>query len=127
MSLTFLENRQSGSVVRRHFGAQTMASAKLTIPAFIVLLSIGCSVGAQETGALKLPEDIAARSSLGDPNAKYQVEESRIGTRLERITVRRKNGPDEVYENTNVNSMWVTEENELGEIQNVRRWTINSW
>jgi len=46
---------------------------------------------------------------------------------LEQVTVRRKNGPDGVYKNPNVDSMWVTEDKELGEVQNVRRWTIGSW
>ena len=91
------------------------------------------------------PDDIAARSALGEPgdstdleqadpdaksfngDRKYYIEERRIGGRLERVTVRRKNGLDEVYENPEVDSMWVTEDKELGELQNVRRWTIGSW
>lgn len=97
----------------------------------------------QETEGLKLPEDIAARagqettdqeseeSSAGElslsDDRKYLIEERRVGGRLERVTVRRKNGLDEVYENPNVDSMWVTEDKELGEVQNVRRWTIGSW
>lgn len=97
----------------------------------------------QETEGLKLPEDIAVRAgqeatdqeseessaealSLSD-DRKYLIEERRVGGRLEQVTVRRKNGPDGVYKNPNVDSMWVTEDKELGEVQNVRRWTIGSW
>ena len=103
------------------------------------------TASAQQTEGLELPDDIAARSALGQPgdssdsedaepdvksfngDRKYYIEERRIGGRLERVTVRRKNGLDEVYENPEVDSMWVTEDKELGELQNVRRWTIGSW
>jgi hypothetical protein len=108
---------------------RTMTSTRIGMPALIFLLSIGCSVSAQETedDGLKLPEDIAARESTEDTDAKFQIEESRVGTRLDRVTVRRKNGPDGVYINSELDSMWVTEETELGEVPNVRRWTIGSW
>lgn len=100
---------------------------------------------AQQSEGLKLPEDIAAKSGRGVTDGetdsgvtneeqeaiaddrKYFIEERRIGGRLERVTVYRKNGLNEVYENPNVDSMWATEEKDLGEVQNVRRWTIGSW
>ena len=100
---------------------------------------------AQQSEGLKLPADIAAKSGKGVTDGeidsglaseeqeaiaddrKYFIEERRVGGRLERVTVYRKNGLNEVYENPNVDSMWVTEDKELGEVQNVRRWTIGSW
>ena len=62
-----------------------------------------------------------------DPVAKYTIEERRIGTRLERLTVHRNNGIDETYEVRKADSMSANEENELGEMPNVRRWTLGSW
>lgn len=104
-----------------------MTRVTISLSALFLLLSIGSPVGAQETEGLKLPEDIAARAVTEDSDAKFQVEENRIGTRLDRVTVRRKNGPDGIYINSGIDSMWVTEANELGELPNVRRWTIGSW
>lgn len=109
------------------------------------LLLIPSFLQAQQSEGLKLPEDIAAKSGNGVTDGeidsgvaseeqeavaddrKYFIEERRVGGRLERVTVYRKNGLNEVYENPNVDSMWVTEDKELGEVQNVRRWTIGSW
>ena len=62
-----------------------------------------------------------------DPVAKYTIEERRIGSRLERLTVHRNNGIDETYEVRKADSMSANEENELGEMPNVRRWTLGSW
>ncbi len=107
--------------------ARNMTRVTISLSALFLLLSIGSPVGAQETEGLKLPEDIAARAVTEDSDAKFQVEENRIGTRLDRVTVRRKNGPDGIYINSGIDSMWVTEANELGELPNVRRWTIGSW
>lgn len=109
------------------------------------LLLIPSFLQAQQSEGLKLPEDIAAKSGEGVTDGetdsgvtseeqeaiaddrKYFIEERRVGGRLERVTVYRKNGLNEVYENPNVDSMWGTEEKELGEVPNVRRWTIGSW
>lgn len=74
---------------------------------------------------LKLPADIAAESAAEKP--RYTVREWRIGGRLERVTVYRDNNLTEVYENREVDSMWLSEEKELGETPNLRRWTIGSW
>ena len=107
--------------------ARNMTRVTISLSALFLLLSIGSPVGAQETEGLKLPADIAARAVTEDSDAKFQVKENRIGTRLDRVTVRRKNGPDGIYINSGIDSMWVTEANELGELPNVRRWTIGSW
>ncbi len=116
----------------------------LTVIAVYLLLIPGF-LQAQQSEGLKLPEDIAEKSGKGVTDGefdsgvtseqqeaiaddrKYFIEERRVGGRLERVTVYRKNGLNEVYENPNVDSMWVTEDKELGEVQNVRRWTIGSW
>jgi len=103
-----------------------------------VLLASGMFVGlvclvlnspayaADDTEGLQLPADIAEKARTG-PAPKYTIEERRINGRLDRITLRRDNGIDEVYDNTNANSLWQTEDEELGETQNLRRWTIGSW
>jgi hypothetical protein len=78
--------------------------------------------GAAVGSGLELPDDIAEAAQ-----PRYTIEERRIGSRLERVTVHRNNGLDEVYENREVDSMWASEEKELGEVPNVRRWTIGSW
>ena len=84
-----------------------------------------------ETG-LKLPDDLAAQAENAEtaaegPPPKFEIEERRVGGRLERVTVKRANGIDEVYENKEIDSMFSKEENELGEVQNVRRWTLGTW
>jgi len=111
----------------------TQHSARhLTLVVAIVALGLAPLAWAEQSGGLKLPEDIAARadqqeSESVEPNRKFEIEERRIGGRLERVTVHRSNGIDEVYENREVNSMWLTEENQLGDVPNVRRWTLGTW
>lgn len=78
-------------------------------------------------GGLVLPEDLAAQQSDATGADKFVVEEQRVGTRLERVTVYRDNGIQEVYENREVDSMLGAEEKELGEVPNMRRWKIGSW
>lgn len=75
-----------------------------------------------ETDPLLIPEDLAV-----EQNGKVQFEELRIGGRLERLTVRHKNGVTEVYQNQRADSIWFAEENELGEPQNVRQWKLGGW
>ena len=98
----------------------------------IVMFAMAASLPLQaQTEGLKLPEDIAARAGQGEADTaagrKLWVEERRIGGRLERVTVHQSNGLNEIFKNTGIDSMWVTEEKKLGEPQNVRRWTIGSW
>ena len=104
------------------------------LTAFILAAVLSLPAWSQQTGGdtregLKLPADIASGT---EPEGvaeieKYTVREWRIGGRLERVTVYRDNNLTEVYENREVDSMWLTEEKELGEIPNLRRWTIGSW
>ncbi len=58
---------------------------------------------------------------------KYTIQEQRVGGRLERITIYHHNRLTETYENSAVDSMWLSAEKELGEMPNVRRWIIGSW
>lgn len=60
-------------------------------------------------------------------NDQYELEEQRVGGRLERITVRRNNGLTEVYQNQRNDTIWSAEEDELGDLENVRQWKIGSW
>lgn len=137
--MTTYQKQARGTILR------SLGSTLLLTVISVYLLLIPSFLQAQQTEGLKLPEDIAAKAGEGvtdgetDSGAtseereaiaddrKYFIEERRIGGRLERVTVYRKNGLNEVYENPNVDSMWVTEEKDLGEVQNVRRWTIGSW
>ena len=91
------------------------------------------TVEIQEAPGLQLPEDLAAKANQDAAGADgaavgdFQIIERRINGRLERVTVKRSNGPDGIYENREVDSMFSKEADELGEVQNVRRWTIGSW
>ena len=72
--------------------------------------------------AILIPPDLTAGK-----NEKFQVEEWRIGGRLERLTVRHKNGITEIYQNQRDDAIWFAHENELGEVQNVRQWRLGGW
>lgn len=71
---------------------------------------------------LLIPEDLTIKQS-----GTWQIEELVVGGRLERLTVRHKNGVTEVYQNQRDDSIWFAEEKELGEPQNVRQWRLGSW
>lgn len=74
------------------------------------------------TNSLLIPENLTIKQS-----GKFQFEGLRIGGRLERLTVRHKNGMTEIYQNQRNDSIWFSEENELGEVQNVRQWRFGGW
>ena len=104
------------------------ATIVATLAASVVLISATAGPAtAQQAAGLELPEDLQESAQRAAEEPTYTVEERRIGNRLERVTIRRSNGLDEIYENTEVDSMWLTEDKELGQTQNVRRWTIGSW
>ncbi|MGB5707751.1 MAG: hypothetical protein WBM41_13075 [Arenicellales bacterium] len=138
--MTTFQTQTKGTILRS-LGPTTLLLAAISV----YLLLIPGFLQAQQSEGLKLPEDITAKAGAGvtdeetdlgitneeqeaiADDRKFFIEERRVGGRLERVTVYRKNGLNEVYENPNVDSMWVTEDKELGEVQNVRRWTIGSW
>ena len=69
--------------------------------------------------------------AINDPTIKdrgsYQIEEHRVGNRLERLVIRRARGLTEIYENNRPGDLLSREDDELGQPQNLRRWTIGSW
>ncbi len=89
--------------------------------------SEGSSETSSESGGLKIPEGLSDSATTPTGSEKFIVEESRVGTQLERVTVYRDNGIREVYENRDVNSLLGAEDTDLGDVPNMRRWTIGSW
>ncbi len=118
--------------------ASTAIGAILGVTALLVLAPLVLPVHAQDDQAepaLKLPEDVAAQAKEdvdaqpgeSPGNANYTIEEWRVGSGYDRINVHRENGIDESYENRKAGSMMGNEEKELGDMPNMRRWTIGSW
>ena len=62
-----------------------------------------------------------------EKNRGIQYQEQRVGGRLERVTVTRENGLTEIYRNNRADTLWSAQENEIGEVPNVRRWVIGTW
>ena len=60
-----------------------------------------------------------------DKNVPYQ--EFRVGNRLESVIVRRANLPTETYKNNRSDTVWVAAEVEIGEVPNLRWWTLGAW
>jgi len=75
-----------------------------------------------EEQQLLIPEDLTVKE-----NESFELQELRVGGRLERVTVKWNNGVTEVYQNKRKNTVWSAEENELGDAQNVRQWRLGSW
>jgi len=90
---------------------------------FLIGLSPVSASDPSEESAIKLPDDL----SLNTEGREVEYETFHAGGRLERLTVRRQSGLTETYENRRDDALWTTEENNLGEIPNVRKWTIGSW
>lgn len=57
----------------------------------------------------------------------YEVHKEHAGGRLERVTITWDNGITEVYHNKRADSLWASEETELGGAQNVRQWKLFNW
>ena len=76
----------------------------------------------EEAQQLLIPEDLTVKE-----NENFELQELRVGGRLERVTVKWNNGVTEVYQNKRKNTVWSAEENELGDAQNVRQWRLGSW
>ena len=71
---------------------------------------------------LLLPDDLEVSQ-----RGKDEVEEYRVGGRLERLTIRKNNGFTEVYQNNSNSTLWYSEEENLGDLQNVRQWKLGTW
>ena len=102
-----------------------MKTVKKIIFILVTLISATVTVIAQDEpdeNQLKLGAIITRE------NGDYTIHEYWVGGRLERVTVDRKTGLSEVYQNENrENSLWNSDENELGGTQNVRQWRLGSW
>ncbi len=68
------------------------------------------------------PGDLAPEESRG-----VRYREHRIGGRLERVIITRENGVTELYRNNRADTIWAAQENELGEVPNMRQWIIRTW
>ena len=98
--------------------------------AFMLILGAGSDIAfltavaqeAQEDQQFLIPEDLTVKQ-----NQDYELQELRIGGRLERVTVKWNNGVTEVYQNKRNDTVWSAEESELGDVQNVRQWRLGSW
>ena len=100
-----------------------MSSTKFSFIVAVLFQLVANLAFAQETeNELKLPEDLTIKEAKN-----YQLQELRVGGRLERVTVRRNGGLTEVYKNQRADTIWVSEQSDLGDIPNVRQWQIGSW
>lgn len=68
------------------------------------------------------PENLAIPES-----DQYEAQKERVGGRLERVTITWHNGITEVYHNRRDDSLWASEETELGDTQNIRQWKVFNW
>ena len=68
------------------------------------------------------PEDLQVK-----PRGDLELQEYRVGGRLERVVVTRENGWTEIYQNRRHDTVWSGDETDLGEVQNVRQWRLGSW
>ena len=86
---------------------------------------------------LKVPDDLTITTpdelTLNSPDNltitttdKFQMQEHRVGNRLDRVTVRWNNGITEVYQNERDDTIWFAEEESLGDTPNIRKWRIGS-
>ena len=108
------------------------ASRNLAI-SLCVLLPLGIPAYADEAQsqtALDMPEGLEMKSAEEqEETAKggRKVEEFRVGGRLERVAVTRENGLNETYRNRRKDTIWAGEEDDLGDVPNMREWTMWSW
>jgi len=90
--------------------------------AFLTAMAQEVQETQKEEQQLLIPDDLTVKK-----NQDYELQELRIGGRLERVTVKWNNGVTEVYQNKRNDTVWSAEENELGDVQNVRQWRLGSW
>lgn len=76
---------------------------------------------------LKLPGDLISEQTPPGQNQSIPYQEYRVGGRLERVTITRENGLTEIYHNNRTDTVWSAQENELGEVPNMRQWIIGTW
>lgn len=96
----------------------------LTLAAVLLMMSTAVPAAAQQSQPLQLPADLEANEQQ---THSVPYEEYRVGGRLERVTVTRENGTTEVYRNNRTDTVWNAQENEIGEVPNMRQWVIGTW
>lgn len=94
------------------------------ITGFMVCAGISQISGAQEGNELKLPDDLTIEAQQSE---NFELRETRVGHRLDRVTVQWQNGITEVYQNQRNDTIWSAEEDQLGDTPNVRQWRLGSW
>lgn len=105
------------------------ARRTITLCAWLVLLPVPVlAADAEPSATIPWPAvDADANAVTVLETEKYHRQELRVGGRLERVTVTRRNGVTEIYQNHRADTVWVSEEAELGDIRNMRQWKIGSW
>ncbi len=102
-----------------------MNMIKIGVAGVITLALMGSFAHSQEKasdGGLLIPDDLTYTK-----NGNLEIEELRIGNRLDRLTVRHEKGLTEIYQVQNNDSIWASDETELGDVQNVRQWKLGTW
>ncbi len=106
------------------------AFASMCAAAFM-LLAVSQSLAADELTKEQVAAQVtlaeAAQEPAGDANHSVAYQEHRIGGRLERITITRQSGITEIYRNNRTDTVWSAQENEIGEVPNMRQWIIGTW
>ncbi len=125
--LSEILNSNGTAIMNTNMNMKHGAMIKSTVVKCIMLACFIHIIQAQAqeesaTNPLLIPQDLTIKQS-----GEFQFEELRIGGRLERLTVRHKNRMTEIYQNQRDDSIWFSEENELGEAQNVRQWKLGGW
>ncbi|MEM7195570.1 MAG: hypothetical protein AAF402_11505 [Pseudomonadota bacterium] len=103
--------------------SQWVRSGVIAVASAMFLCSNVLAQESDQGGGLKLPADLKVA-----PRSDLEIQEFRVGGRLDSVTVRHNStGITEVYDNDKPGDLWVQEDNELGDVPNVRKWTISSW
>ena len=102
-------------------------AATLILSASLLLTTAVTHAQESSPVELKLPDDLADNLAESPSKTGVAYEEYRVGGRLERVTVTHKNGITEVYKNNRGDTLWNAQENEIGEIPNMREWVIGTW
>jgi len=107
-------------------------AAAVTVVA-VTVAAMTVAAAADDAG-LQLPADLTAAETApgqstepADAPRGIQYRETRIGGRLERVTITRENGWTETYRNNRADTIWSAPSSEIGERANMRRWVIRAW
>ena len=125
-SRVFMGKSKVTKSVQKTFGR---AAALLAL----VILAIPASGFAHEIPKTEETEALLSKEASAPEQTEEEPEHGTIiyhwiGGRLDRVTVERQNGLQEVYQNTDSrNNIWNADETELGHMQNVRQWRLGSW